>query len=81
MKHKDEPDTVENDYESLIKDNADTPVAICIECWRNANPEERKHLWGVFDETGLFLAACRHGIIVSICDMVKSGELYVVLLL
>ena len=57
----------------------DAAVAICIERWRNANPEERKRTWGVFDERGLFLAACRHGIIVSICDMVKSGELYVII--
>jgi hypothetical protein len=58
-----------------VEENPNAPVAICIERWRNASPEERKKMWGVFDETGLFLAACRHGLIVTMCDMIKSGEL------
>jgi hypothetical protein len=49
---------IENDYEDLMKEYADTPVATCIERWRNTNPEERKRLWGIFDKRGLFLAAC-----------------------
>lgn len=31
--------------------------------------------WGVFDETGIFLAICRHGFVLLVADMVKSGEL------
>lgn len=34
-----------------------------------------KHMWGVFDETGIFLALCRHGFTLVIVDMVRSGEL------
>jgi len=31
--------------------------------------------WGIFDETGIFLALCRHGFVLLVADMVKSGEL------
>ena len=33
--------------------------------------------WGVYDETGIFMAVCRHGSCLLIVDMVQSGELYV----
>jgi Kyakuja-Dileera-Zisupton transposase len=36
-------------------------------------------MWGIFDETGIFLALCRHGFILVVADMVRSGELYVLL--
>lgn len=74
-KQAEDPYAAENDYESIIEESPDAPVAICIERWRNASPEERKTMWGIFDETGLFVAVCRHGFIVTICDMIKSGEL------
>ncbi|KAF8340079.1 hypothetical protein F5887DRAFT_1062711 [Amanita rubescens] len=32
-------------------------------------------MWGVFDETGVFLALCRHGFVLLVADMVRSGEL------
>jgi len=38
-----------------------------------------KRMWGVFDETGIFLALCRHGFTLVIADMVRSGELSVFL--
>jgi len=34
-----------------------------------------KKMWGIFDETGIFLALCRHGFSLVIADMVRSGEL------
>jgi Kyakuja-Dileera-Zisupton transposase len=34
-------------------------------------------MWGIFDETGIFLALCRHGFVLVVADMVRSGELYV----
>ena len=33
------------------------------------------HTWGIFDETGMFVSICRHGFILVVADMVKSGEL------
>lgn len=32
-------------------------------------------MWGVFDETGIFLSLCRHGFALLVADMVRSGEL------
>ena len=32
-------------------------------------------MWGVFDETGIFLSLCRHGFVLLATDMVQSGEL------
>jgi hypothetical protein len=40
--------------------------------------EIRKKMWGIFDETGIFLALCRHGFALVMADMVMSGELLVV---
>ena len=36
-----------------------------------------KRMWAIFDETGVFLALCRHGFSLVIADMVQSGELYI----
>ncbi|KAJ7233544.1 hypothetical protein C8J57DRAFT_1577441 [Mycena rebaudengoi] len=31
--------------------------------------------WGLYEETGVFLSLCRHGFVLLITDMVRSGEL------
>ena len=31
--------------------------------------------WGIYDETGLFLVACRHSFTLVLVDMIQSGEL------
>ncbi|KAG2100521.1 hypothetical protein BD769DRAFT_1631075 [Suillus cothurnatus] len=36
--------------------------------------EKTKKTWGVYDETGIFIAICRHGFYLLIADMVQSGE-------
>lgn len=47
----------------------------CAERWRNMKTELTSRMWGVFEETGLFLALCRHGFVLLLVDMVQSGEL------
>ena len=32
-------------------------------------------MWKIFDETGVFLALCRHGFALVAADMVRSGEM------
>jgi hypothetical protein len=32
-------------------------------------------MWNYFDETGIFLALCRHGFALLVVDMVRSGEM------
>ena len=53
-------------------ENDDNP---CAERWRNMRTELTSKMWGVFQETGLFLALCRHGFVLMLVDMVRSGEL------
>jgi Kyakuja-Dileera-Zisupton transposase len=49
----------------------------CAERWRNMRTELTAKMWGIFEETGLFLALCHHGFVLLLVDMVCSGELYV----
>ncbi|KAG1807731.1 hypothetical protein EV424DRAFT_1543713 [Suillus variegatus] len=52
----------------------------CTENWKAAADEAKKQTWGIFEETGIFACACRHGMILWIVDMVRSGELFKYLL-
>ncbi len=47
----------------------------CVARWTNLGDDSTKNMWGIFEETGIFLGACRHGVALAICDMVRSGEL------
>ncbi len=49
----------------------------CAMRWRNMSVQHTSKMWGVFDESGIFIALCRHGFVLSAADMIKSGELYV----
>jgi len=49
----------------------------CVERWKNAGPEARKKMFALFAVAGIFLAVCRHGHVLVLCDMIHSGELYV----
>ncbi len=49
----------------------------CASNWKAAAADEKKRMWAIYDETGIFASACRHGLILWIADMVRSGELYV----
>jgi hypothetical protein len=63
----DEPDS---------NDSAEPP-SVCVDRWRNAAPESRKKMFAIFKQSGIFVTVCRHGFLLTICDMVRSGELYV----
>ena len=52
-------------------------IAVCVERWKNAGPEARKKMFTLFAVTGIFICVCRHGHVLTLCDMVRSGELYV----
>jgi hypothetical protein len=47
----------------------------CEGRWSNMISELAARMWGIFDETGIFLALCRHGFVLVVADMVQSGEL------
>ncbi|TFK59155.1 hypothetical protein BDN72DRAFT_906109 [Pluteus cervinus] len=61
-----------DDFDS--KDNTDT-INTCVERWRNAGPESRKKMFALFAVSGIFVTVCRHGHVLLICDMIRSGEL------
>lgn len=48
---------------------------VCVEHWRSAGPEARKKMFALFAIAGIFIAVCRHGHLLAICDMIRSGEL------
>ncbi|KAJ7238094.1 hypothetical protein B0H12DRAFT_1025997, partial [Mycena haematopus] len=47
----------------------------CTERWQNMREDVTSRAYGMYDETGIFPALCRHGFVLVIVDMVKSGEL------
>ncbi|KAF7353148.1 hypothetical protein MSAN_01502300 [Mycena sanguinolenta] len=47
----------------------------CADRWKNMINDVTSKMWGIFDETGVFLALCRHGFVLVIADMIRSGEL------
>ncbi|KAG1853644.1 hypothetical protein F4604DRAFT_1933044 [Suillus subluteus] len=47
----------------------------CSKNWKAAANEEKKRMWSVFDEMGIFVSACHHGLLLWVTDMVHSGEL------
>ncbi|KAJ2923545.1 hypothetical protein H1R20_g13546, partial [Candolleomyces eurysporus] len=52
----------------------DDTVKECVKNWKAAQSDSRKKAVGIFDETGWFASACRHGIILWVTDMIQSGE-------
>jgi hypothetical protein len=49
----------------------------CVERWKAAGPEARKKMFALFAVAGIFLTVCRHGHVIIMCDMIRSGELLV----
>ncbi|KAJ7237599.1 hypothetical protein C8J57DRAFT_1087371 [Mycena rebaudengoi] len=61
---------------SLVKTSKDPEQAsACEERWKNLSEDLTSKMWGIFDETGVFVALCRHGFTLLLADMVRSGEL------
>ncbi|KAG1894971.1 uncharacterized protein F5891DRAFT_1130758 [Suillus fuscotomentosus] len=61
-----------------VCDDREVPGEIPFHCtarWCNAGPEQRKKMFSVFDESGIFIAACRHHFVLVACNMIRSGEL------
>ncbi|KAI1781831.1 hypothetical protein LXA43DRAFT_977885 [Ganoderma leucocontextum] len=58
-------------------------AAPCADHWKAAAADSNKKMWKMFDETGYVVCACRHGLVLWVVDMVRSGELakYVLALL
>jgi Kyakuja-Dileera-Zisupton transposase/CxC1 like cysteine cluster associated with KDZ transposases len=46
----------------------------CAERWKANADDNKKVMWECFDECGIFVVVCRHGIVLLACDMIQSGE-------
>ena len=64
-----------NEHEDLAK-----CLNTCVDRWKNAGPEAWKKMFALFAVAGKFLVVCCHGHVLVICDMIRSGELYVLLI-
>lgn len=60
---------------SDVDDETQETLDECVKRWRNAGPEARKKMFALFSVTGIFICICRHGHLLAICDMIRSGEL------
>lgn len=71
-----EPTEAQPDDEVLATEDSmeDDTVKECVKNWKAAQSDSRKKAAGIFDETGWFASACRHGLILWVTDMVQSGE-------
>ncbi|KAJ7023105.1 hypothetical protein C8F04DRAFT_1213346 [Mycena alexandri] len=47
----------------------------CSERWQNMKEAVTGKAWAMYEETGIFLSLCRHGFVLLVADMVRSGEL------
>ncbi|KAI6017015.1 hypothetical protein BKA83DRAFT_4465278 [Pisolithus microcarpus] len=52
----------------------DSDANPCAGRWKNMDDAKTRKAWGVYDETGIFIAVCRHGTCLLIVDMVQSGN-------
>ncbi|KAK1215260.1 hypothetical protein PQX77_022136 [Marasmius sp. AFHP31] len=50
-------------------------VDTCVERWKAATPEGNKKMYSFFSISGIFVSVCRHGHVLVVCDMRRSGEL------
>jgi hypothetical protein len=57
--------------------DASDSMASCVEKWKANADDAKKGMFSCFKETGIFIAVCRHGLLITACDMVESGELSV----
>lgn len=67
-------DGEDSDDDAAKQDDEATSPGPCADNWKAAQSDSKKRMWGVFEETGLFASACRHGFILWVADMVRSGE-------
>lgn len=63
----------DDDWE--VNPDANSDLFNCVDRWRNARSDQYKKTHSVFEETGIFVASCRHRFVLLACDMIKSGEL------
>ncbi|KAJ7761561.1 hypothetical protein DFH07DRAFT_957156 [Mycena maculata] len=64
-----------NELDALEAEELAKCINTCVDRWRAAGPDQRKKMFALFAISGIFLTVCRHGHVVVMCDMIRSGEL------
>jgi hypothetical protein len=64
-----------NELTAAESDALEKCVNTCVERWKNAGPEARKKMFALFAIAGIFVSVCRHGHVLVMCDMIRSGKL------
>jgi len=76
MSVKEELDEEIHEDDGYVTDAQASKLENCATNWKAAASKEKKRMWGVFDETGIFASVCPHGLVLWVVDMIQSGELY-----
>jgi hypothetical protein len=71
---KEETDEVMRGFQPGAGEGEDEGAG-CDERWENMKEAVMARAWGMYDETGIFPALCRHGFVLVVVDMVQSREL------
>lgn len=66
-------DAADDEWEDI--DGAEGEEVPCTTNYKAAAADEKKKMWAIFEETGFFVSACRHSMVLWFSDMIKSGEL------
>ncbi|KAL0058932.1 hypothetical protein AAF712_014375 [Marasmius tenuissimus] len=56
-------------------DDLQACVDTCVDRWKAAGPDANKKMYSFFAISGIFVSVCRHGHVLVLCDMRRSGEL------
>ena len=85
VKRKEPPKDPDETPETPLHDEGDPTdgaqpgvTVACADNWKASQANELRRMWNIYEETGVFAAACRHGLILWLVDMVRSGELSVI---
>lgn len=63
-----------------VTDGQKKPTA-CAKNWKASAAEGKQSVFDIYETTGIFPLACRHGLVETYAEIVRSGELYVFLYL
>ncbi|KAJ7707981.1 hypothetical protein B0H14DRAFT_2646727 [Mycena olivaceomarginata] len=66
---------VEDLMKSFASNAEDEEEDGCSEQWQNMKEDVTSRAYGMYNEMGFFPALCRHGFVLKVVDMVRSGEL------
>jgi hypothetical protein len=66
---------VEDLMKSFASNAEDEEEDGCSKRWQNMKEDVTSRAYGMYNETGFFPALCRHGFVLKVVDMVRSGEL------